>query len=61
MEKAARKNDSVRYLAEFGEVVLLTERTLPQPGGVVPNGLVVTLSLRSTVSDASNYTGNQLP
>lgn len=52
---------SVCYLAEFREVVLLTERTLPQPSGVVTNRLVVTLSLRSTVGDASNYTGNQLP
>lgn len=48
------------HLAEFREVVLLTERTLPQPRGIVTNGLVVTFSLRSTVSDASNYAGNKL-
>lgn len=60
MEKADRENHRLWYLAEFREVVLLTERTLPQPGGIVTNGLVVTFSLRPTVSDASNYTGNQL-
>lgn len=48
------------HLAEFREVVLLTERTLPQPRGVVTDGLVVAFSLGPPVSDASNYAGNKL-
>lgn len=54
------KHSCAWYLAEFGEVVLLAERTLPQPGGVVSDGLVVALSLRPPVSDTSYYTGDQL-
>lgn len=48
------------YLAEFREVVLLTEGTLPQPRSIVADGLVVALSLRPPVSDTSDYTGDQL-
>lgn len=48
------------YLAEFGEVVLLTEGTLPQPSAVVTDGLVIALSLRSPVSNTSYYTRDQL-
>lgn len=53
-------NSGVWYLAEFREVVLLTEGTLPQPRSVVADGLVVALSLRPPVSDTSDYTGDQL-
>lgn len=41
------------YLAEFGEVVLLAEGTLPQPGGIVSDGLVIALSLGPPVSNTS--------
>ena len=47
------------HLAELWEVVLLTEGTLPQARGVVPDGLVVTLPLGAPVSDARHTTGDQ--
>lgn len=53
-------NSAVCYLTEFGEVILLAEGTLPQPCGIVSDGLVVTLSLRPPVSNTSYYTGDQL-
>lgn len=54
------ENSCVCYLTEFREVVLLAEGTLPQPRGIVADCLVVTLSLRPSVSDTSHYTGDQL-
>lgn len=49
----------VSHLAEFREVVLLTEGALPQPCSVVPNGLVITLPLGAPVSNACHHTGDK--
>lgn len=54
------KEEKLWYLAEFREVVLLAEGTLPQPCRIVTDGLVVALSLRPPVSNTSYYTGDQL-
>lgn len=54
------EKSAVWYLTEFREVVLLTERTLPQTCGIITDGLVIALSLRPPMSDTSYYTGDQL-
>lgn len=47
------------YLAEFREVVLLTKGALPQPCLIIADRLVIALTLRTPVGDASDVADDQ--